>query len=467
MAAIRRERSSEVEASMVTRFHRLLSGWFAFPALTIAYVVAGKLGLQFAFLNASATPLWPPTGIALAALLLGGHRLWPAIFLGAFLVNVTTAGSLATSFGIATGNTLEAVIGIFLVRRFANGRRAFALPRTIFAFGVGAGFAATAVSATIGVSSLALGGYAPWPNLGPIWLTWWLGDAAGALVIAPFVIVWANERGFTESRRWAEALGAGLVMLAVATVVFSGAFQTGIRDAPLAFLCLPPLVWAAYRFGARGAASALLMLSAIAAMGTVRGVGPFAIGRPNESLLLLQAFLVTMSGTVLPLAALAEDLARRAASSAENARLYRQSEGQRRTAEAFAETGRALVQSLGMGEVADRIVASVRELLGGTTAIVFQRDPATGHHTALATSGDGASAFIGLTIPAGAGAIGLAVRDGRPIVTPDVTADPRILLTPEIRKRIDQTPMRAVVAVPLVTQGRTIGAFLVGDRAGR
>src|SRR5436190_989939 len=108
-----------------------------------------------------------------------------------------------------------------------------------------------------------------------------------------------------------------------------------------------------------------------------------------------------------------------------------------------------------MGEVADRIVASVRELLGGTTAIVFQRDPATGHHTALATSGDGASAFIGLTTPAGTGAIGLAVRDGRPIVTPDVTADPRILLPPEIRKRIDQTPMRAVVAVPLVTQGRS------------
>jgi signal transduction histidine kinase/integral membrane sensor domain MASE1 len=445
------------------------SNWpLTLGGLCLVYVLAGKLGLQFASVHASSTPLWPPTGIALAAFLLQGHHVWPAIFIGAFVVNVTTAGSPATSLGIAVGNTLEGLVGAWLVQRWANGRQAFMLPQTIFIFALGAGFVATAVSATIGVTSLVLGGYAPWTNFARIWLTWWLGDAAGALVVAPLLIVWANESRLAEfHHRWAEAIGLGLVTVFLGIVVFGGAIPMGTRDAPLAFLCLPSLVWAAYRFGPRGAATALMMLATIAAMGTLLGHGPFATGNANDSLLLLQAFLVTVSATVLPLAALAEELARRAARSAENARLYRESEGRRRTAEAFADTGRALVESLDMREVANRIVASVRELLGGTTTIVFQRDPATGSHTALATAGDGGSEFVGLTIPAGAGAIGLAVRDLRPVVTRDVTADPRITLTPEIRVRVERTPMRAVVAVPLVAQGRVIGAFLVGDRAGR
>ena len=90
--------------------------------LTAVYFVAGKLGLTLAFVNASASPLWPPAGLALAALLLLGYRVWPAVFLGAYLVNVTTAVSVETSIGIAVGNTLEALVGAYLVNRFANGR---------------------------------------------------------------------------------------------------------------------------------------------------------------------------------------------------------------------------------------------------------------------------------------------------------------------------------------------------------
>src|SRR5918993_4347835 len=150
-----------------------LTTWAALATLLVIYVLAGKLGLHFAFVHASATPLWPPTGIALAMLILGGYRLWPVVFVGAFVVNVTTAGSVATSLGIAAGNTLEAVVAAYLVHRFANGREAFKRPKTIFAFAACAGLVATAVSATIGVTSLALGGYAPWRAWGEIWLTWW------------------------------------------------------------------------------------------------------------------------------------------------------------------------------------------------------------------------------------------------------------------------------------------------------
>jgi signal transduction histidine kinase/CheY-like chemotaxis protein len=312
-----------------------LSRWLSFAALVIVYVLAAKLGLRFAVVHASATPLWPPTGIALAALVIGGYRWWPAIFLGAFLANVTTAGSVATSLGIAAGNAAEALVGAWLVGRFANGRQAFALPRTIFAFVFGAGFVAPAISATAGVSSLALGGYAAWSAFGTIWLTWWLGDVAGALVVAPLLIVWANEPRMGDFRpRLGEAVALLAISIAAGALVFGGAIRMDAHDAPLAFLCLPPLVWGAYRFGPRGATTVLAVLSTIAAAGTLQAHGPFAVGGPNASLLMLQAFLITIAVTILPLAALAAELARREARSAENARAREGAESARADAEA-------------------------------------------------------------------------------------------------------------------------------------
>ena len=153
--------------------------------LAAVYVVAGKLGLTLAFVHASATAVWPPTGIALAALLIFGLDAWPAIFLGAFLVNITTVGTAVSSAGIATGNTLEAVLGAYLVNRWANGRRLCARPRDLVRFALLAGVASTTVAATVGVTTLSLFGFAPWTSYAPIWLTWWLGDAAGALVVTP------------------------------------------------------------------------------------------------------------------------------------------------------------------------------------------------------------------------------------------------------------------------------------------
>src|SRR5207237_10255279 len=157
-------------------------------------LLRGEVGLAVGFVHAGAAAGWPPTGIALAATLLLGYRVWPALFLGAFLVNVTTAGSVWTSLGIASGNTLEGLLAAFLVRRFANGLKVFDRARDIFTFGVLAGLGATAVSATVGVTTLWLGGYARWEGLGAIWLTWWLGDVAGALVVAPVLILGGLDR---------------------------------------------------------------------------------------------------------------------------------------------------------------------------------------------------------------------------------------------------------------------------------
>lgn len=277
--------------------------------LAAAYVVAGKLGLQLAFVHASATAVWPPTGIALAAFLVRGYHVWPGILLGAFLVNITTAGSVATSMGIATGNTLEGVVGAYLVNTFANGPRALDRARDIFKFAVLAGVVSTTVSATVGVTSLTLGGLASWAAYGSIWWTWWLGNAAGALIVAPPLLVWSvNRRWRWPREQGREALLLVLSLLLVGQVVFGGWLP---NNSPLEFLCSPLLVWAAFRFGQREAATATVALSGLALWGTLNGFGPFARGTPNESLLLLQAFMGTIAVTTMAIAAVVAE--RRAA----------------------------------------------------------------------------------------------------------------------------------------------------------
>ena len=282
----------------------LLRRLAALAILAIAYSIAGKLGLRLAFVHASATAVWPPTGIALAAFLVRGYRVWPSILLGAFLVNVTTAGSVGTSIGIAVGNTLEAILGAYLVKRFANGLRTLDRPQDIFKFALLAGVVSTTVSATFGVTSLALAGFASWNNYASIWLTWWLGDAAGALIVAPLLLLWSANRRVQWPRGQAlEALFFVLCLVVVGQAVFGGWLPTDVHNYPLEFLCFPPLVWAAFRFGQREAATASVALSAVALWGTLRGSGPFVRDTQNESLLLLQAFMATVAVTTMAICA--------------------------------------------------------------------------------------------------------------------------------------------------------------------
>ena len=291
-------------SSVVRDQDRLWRAGATVAGLAVTYFTAAKLGLTLAFVNPSATAVWPPTGIALAAFLMLGARVWPAIFAAAFVANLTTAGSVATSIGIAAGNTLEGLLGSYLVQRFAAGRQAFGRPRNAFRFAVLAGGVSTLVSATCGVTSLALGGFAAWADLGRIWLTWWLGDGAGALVVAPVALLWTENPHLQWTRKQLiEAAALLLSLVLVALMVFGGVSPDLNKNYPLEFLCIPILLWAAFRFGARETATAILLLSVIAIRGTLQGVGPFARGAQNESLLLLQAFIAVIAVTKLIVAA--------------------------------------------------------------------------------------------------------------------------------------------------------------------
>jgi signal transduction histidine kinase len=281
------------------RFRRIL----ALIALAAVYFLAGKLGLRLAFVHASASPVWPPAGIALAALLLLGYRTWPAIFLGAFLVNMTTFGNVATSLAIGAGNTLEALCGAWLVNRFANGVSVFDRAQDVFKFAFAA-VVSTAISPSIGLSSLALAGYADWGNYSPIWLTWWLGDATGDLIFAPIMILWGvKPRWKWTEKRDAEVALILLLLVALGEVIFGGWLPINARNYPVAFVCGPILIWMAFRMSQRETATGIFILSAIAIWGTLRNFGPFVLETENQSLLILQSSTALLTLTAMALAA--------------------------------------------------------------------------------------------------------------------------------------------------------------------
>jgi diguanylate cyclase (GGDEF)-like protein len=272
--------------------------------LAVVYFGAAKLGLRYAFVHPSATAVWAPTGISLAALLIFGVRVWPGIFLGAFLANLTTAGTVLTSLGIAAGNTLEGVAGCYMVKRFAHGHHVFERAQDIFKFAFLVGMVSTAISATIGVTTLTLGGFARWETFGPIWRTWWLGDAVGAVVVTPLVLLWRENPHLDWSRkRLVELVLLLLGLSSTAWIVFGGRFHSQLRNYPLEYICVPFLIWAAYSFGRRKAATATCILAGIATWGTLHGFGPFSGENPNTSLLLAQSFIGIVAITSLALAA--------------------------------------------------------------------------------------------------------------------------------------------------------------------
>jgi integral membrane sensor domain MASE1 len=162
-------------------------------SIAIIYVALAKLSLALASIHPSATPIWPPTGFALAIVLLLGYRITPAIFLGAFMANVTTAGSISTSLAIATGNALESLVGAYLINQWSDGCRTFDTPGGVTKFALIGVIPSTIISATLGVGSLSVASYADWSDFRSIWTTWWMGDLAGALVITPAIILWGTD----------------------------------------------------------------------------------------------------------------------------------------------------------------------------------------------------------------------------------------------------------------------------------
>jgi PAS domain S-box-containing protein len=304
--------------------------------LAAVYYAAARLGLQLQFEATQATPIWPPSGIALAALILFGPQLAPGIFVGACAANLADflvksgavtsidgggilehfsehPSEIAMSAAIGLGNMLEALSGAYLVRHFVRKRVTLGDVRSVVVFTT-ASLGCCVVGSVIGVASLALGAALPPSMVSATWFVWWLGDATGISVVAPFILVWSQlERDPLSRRAWVRMGFALLVLLAVSEITFDNRFSdalsrlstfafSGRLDLAVfqqAYLIIPVLLWIVFRFGCRGGTLGVVIASTIAVVGTVSGHGPFAGPEQHVSLLVLQVFNAVMSVTVL------------------------------------------------------------------------------------------------------------------------------------------------------------------------
>jgi signal transduction histidine kinase/CheY-like chemotaxis protein len=279
--------------------------------VAVVYYVSAKLGLSLAFVAEQVSTVWPPTGIALAAVLLFGYWVWPGIALGALVANATANEPILTACGIAIGNTLEAIIAAGLLRRIVDFDNALERVKDAIGLVLIAALLSTMVSATIGVASLCLGRvYLPalertieWSDFASLWSVWWLGDALGALVVAPFLLTWFTARGKPPWGRPMEAVALLGGLVVTVSIVFLGGMITGFGEASLAYIVFPFVIWAALRFGQTGATSVTFVASVLTIWATLRGVGPFGTGPVHERLLLLQVFMGVVAVTSLLLGA--------------------------------------------------------------------------------------------------------------------------------------------------------------------
>jgi len=278
--------------------------------LAVVYFSVAKASLMLAIPPGYATAVWPPSGIALAALLLFGTRIWPGIWFGAALANLTVASSPFAALVIGSGNTLEALAGATLVQHYiASAQPYFDRVRNVVKFVVCAALCST-VAATIGVVLLTLGGVVPWQEFFQNWWTWWHGDAAGIIIVTPLLLNWKLRHEIVWSpAKILEAASFAFSLLLTSYLVFGNGTRN-FSSLPLTFLILPLIIWAAFRFTRREVTTAGAVVCSIAVWYTIDGRGPFAQDTLNLSLLLLLAFISTIVATGLMLGAAVDERSR-------------------------------------------------------------------------------------------------------------------------------------------------------------
>ena len=431
-------------------FSSLLHRFLIISGVAVLYFAAAKLGLSLAFIHGNVSPVWPPTGVALAALLLFGYRAWPGVLIGAFAANVLTPIPIASVLAIAAGNTLEALIAVFVLRR-SGFNNSFDRAKQVVWLLV-ALIAGTVVAATIGNVSLCLGGAAQWSAFSSLWLTWWLGDLVGGLIVAPLIGTWTTISQPSLKARWAETLLLFTLLFIASMMLFGGWFPASVQTYPLAHLAFPFLIWAAFRLGQRGATGSLLVLSAVAIWGTRQGYGNFARGTPNESLLMVQVYIGATAIMCLFLVASIEEryLANKT---------LRESE--RRLGGNLGVT-RILAESPALTDATPRILQTICETLGWELGGLWVPDSNSNELKCLAfwhSSGSNATEFEDVSTRSrfapGVGLPGRVWTSLKPAWIPDVGKDTNFPRSPYAKA----AGLHAAFAFPILFRTKFLGVM--------
>ncbi|HET8750924.1 MAG TPA: MASE1 domain-containing protein [Gaiellaceae bacterium] len=393
----RRALSERLQSWRKTEAGRLV--WYAIQVglVTGLYYGAARAGLRLAYLHGSVTALWPPVGIGVAALVIGGPRLWPGIVAGDLLV-ADFSTPWGTVLGQTIGNTLEVVVAALLFMRLAGRlarfERVWDVLALVFAAAVG-----TLISATFGVVSLRLGHVIEADEFGKVFHTWWLSDFSGALLVAPLGLVWATRRSWRISR---PRLAEGTLLLAILIVLIEVPAQ---RDVP--YVVFPVLIWAALRFGPPGAATTVAIAAGLTVWNTAQGSGPFVRASTTNSLLSTQLFVAVAALTSLVLAAVT---AERSASEEEQRRLTAEQAALRRIATLVAGDTEP-------DRVFGEVTAEAAQTIGASAATLARFDSGNTATFIGAWSQEGALAFpVGSSIALdGGGALAAVRQTGEPL----------------------------------------------------
>lgn len=272
----------------------------------LAYFLTARFGLSLDAVSGFATLVWIPSGISLAAVLLVGYRVWPAIFFGAFLANFINGAPALVALGIGIGNTLEAVVGAYLLQRLGFKSSLERLVDVLSLLLIAS--LSTIIAATIGVASLMYGNLIPKSLEYSTWLAWWIGDTVSILVILPLLLVWVKKSPLKLSSSFLSYFWEIIVLIILLTfaslIIFGGMV---FNNRPMTYIVFPSLIWASLRFGQKGATITIFTISVVAVWSTVLGYGPFIVGTLSENLLSLQLFMAVVSVTGMTLAALASE----------------------------------------------------------------------------------------------------------------------------------------------------------------
>lgn len=277
---------------------RLWFPWGLIIALYCGYLVLARTGLIFAATPALVTPVWPLSGIVLGMLLRLRLRFWYIVWLADFTVGVWLHIPPLVAAGIATGTTVEAFLGAFLLQRFAGYQPTLTRLREVLAMIGATALVAIPIGASISTLSLLLGNRIEVDRISEVWLIWYVGDVMGILTITPMILTWVAPlpRPF-KIAKVIEVTATWLVLIAIATFVFRSQLD-------YVFLLFPILIWAALRFGPRGAATFILSVCFLAIWYTARGIGPFVESTVTRNLVFVQIFLGVLSIVTLMLTAL-------------------------------------------------------------------------------------------------------------------------------------------------------------------
>ena len=277
-------------------YRRYLPALLRLALVAVTYWVAARLSLTLALVHGQVTPIWPPTGIALVAILVLGRWVWPAVFAGALAVNLPIGPSPLGAVLIAIGNTLAPLVAAELLRRVGFRLELDRLRDAAAIIGLGA-LVSMSISASVGTSVLVLSGTVSPSDFWPTWAVWWTGDAMGVLLVAPFLLsLLPGSSGPVLTFRSGAVFAGLLGGIALATWAL---FQTRLH---LEYLVFPLIIVAAWRYRLRGAAPAALMASGVAIWSAVHGTGPFATGTLAQKMITLQVFNVCVALTSFVLA---------------------------------------------------------------------------------------------------------------------------------------------------------------------